>query len=235
MPDEVAETRPLRRFRGEGVVDSRSRRAGVTYDLSEIPNSAGFYGHVEREMTVVYAGDRFTLTFPQLQTALEGPLDWVAYELDDLSIEQSYELGIGQLREIGLGDPQVAVALLLGGPAANLTPRGLGSIEGTTVSEYAFESDIGRAVRVLGGEGPDVVLDTLLRQLDVGTVLVRVAVDGDGLARRITWSASYTHGPGVRGRVGLRVAVSLAPKTDRSTVARPQPNQVVVWEKQLSR
>lgn len=233
MPEALAEARPQRRFSGEGLLEATSGRAGVTFDMSEIPNSAGFYGHVEGEMSVLYQDDRFTLTFPLLQTALPDEEAWVAFEVDDLSLEHSLELGIGQLREVGLAAPQLAISLLGGGPSGLLPPGGYGKVDGTRVSEYSFDSDLAQA---FDAAGPAVkpVLKTLLAKLKVERVPVLIWVDGDSVARKISWETSYLPAPGIGKELKLGVTVTLSRSAEAAHVEVPAPETVVVFEDELS-
>ena len=186
MPEGFDELQPERAFRGRGVVDQGRGIAGVYYEVAGVPNSAGYFGHVDPTMSVVYEGARFIVSFPELAELLEGPTDWMSYEISDLSDPKMLELGIGQLREIGLSDPRLATELLAA--VGNLETRMLSP--GEPRLGRAFQATVVVASLADTGSEMQPVFEELLA-LGVSSIDVEVVVDPDNRISRFAYSLSY--------------------------------------------
>lgn len=186
MPSDFDDAQPERVFKGRGVVDHERDIAGVYFDVAKVPNSAGYFGHVDPTMSVVYEGSRFIVSFPELAHLLEDPTDWMSYELSDLSDPGLLDLGIGQLREIGLSDPRLATELL--SQVGELQVRPARSEDLPSLSPFRATVDIAS----LAGSGSEMqpLFEELLA-LGVTSIDVDVDLDPEGRVGRVAYSLSY--------------------------------------------
>ena len=187
MPSDFDDGHPTRTFRGRGVVHQGRGIAGVYFAVAKVPNSAGYFGHVDPTLSVIYEGPRFMISFPTLAEILGGQVDWMSYELDDLSKRKMLRLGIGQLREIGLSDPRFASQLLAG--VSGELQRRPGTPAASTLVPYSALVNITSAAEASGDEmGP--VLEELI-ELGVTSMDVELDLDTQGRLGRFAYSLSY--------------------------------------------
>ncbi len=229
MPPQLDDGVPDREFTGRGVVHQGREIAGVYFDVADVPNTAGYFGHVdERDLTAIYVGSRFIISFPVLADVLPGRVDWMSYELASFSHPKMLRLGIGQLREIALSDPRFAVALLGGATG------GLRSVQPTPGTEsvgrpFSTVADIAAAASATPEMGP--VFEEMLA-LGVSKVDIAVDVDGEDRVGRVTYSLRYPPGRGSRP-VRLSVEMTFVYGV-RPGLGAPPPRSVVEIEDHLS-
>ena len=186
MPSDFDDGQPERSFKGRGVVDQGRSIAGVYFSTRKVPNAAGYLGHVDPTMSVVYEGSRFIVSFPQLAELLADPVDWVSYDLDVLSDPVALRLGIGQLREIGLSDPRLANGFLAG-TSDELQAASPGTDPyGDT---YIASVDVASAAEA-SGDDLRPIFEGLIR-LGVTSVDVEVGLDTEGRLGSFAYSLSY--------------------------------------------
>lgn len=210
MPPEFDDGVPAREFEGEGLADFAGNLAEVEYGMGEVPNSAGFFGHVDGDLTVVYEGSRFVLTFPIMADVLEGDLEWMSYRLSDFSHPKILAAGIGQLREIGLADPRIGFALASSGLGGEPDANGRLPIDlAQAQAEVAPEAQ--RALQELQGLG-------------VQQVLLGIEVDEEGLLRAYSYELAYP--PGGSGGRDAQVSITVEiteTGADGSVEVPPEP------------
>ena len=203
MPPDFDDGQPERSFEGRGFMDWDSDLAGVTYQMSDVPNAAGYFGDVGKKMSVFYLKGGFLASFPLLVRALGGQGDWFHYELRDFVSPKIRRLGIGQLREIGLSDPRLGLALLQGLPD-ELSGGFYSPVEETSASNYALTSDVAAAA----AEADDFLgpqFDALL-DLGLNQVKMELALDPLERVRRLTYELTY---PPADGSPPARLFVTL--------------------------
>ena len=225
MPEDFDDGVPRRRFAGEGFLDRTQDVAGITYRLGPVPNAAGYFGQADGKTAVYYTEDAFLLSFPVLAEALAGPADWFRYELDDFSIPRIRKLGIGQLREIGLADPRLALALLQGGPEE--LPGAAG-----TSGPYSFSTDVALAAGA-SGHGLDIPF-AALADLGVSSVEMTLSLDEEQRVKQLDYTMSYPPAPG-SGRVDLRVQIGFARYGLKGQLDLPAVPTIAHYEEYLSR
>ena len=196
MPPDFDDGVPDRTFGGTGFLDRDKDLAGINYEMSTVPNSAGYFGQVDREMNVFYLGSEWIVSFPLMAQSLPGRLDWLSYDLETVAKPKAQKLGIGQLREIGLSDPRLAIALLGGADAleqGTLTPPPAPEVAPTPpapgsptflavadVARAAAAADPGLRRRVRG-----------LQDLGVDSIDLLLYLDEEGRLATVTYSMSY--------------------------------------------
>lgn len=191
MPPDFDDGVPRREIEGEGLADFGGNLASLDYGMGDVPNSAGFFGHVEGDLSVVYEGQRFIITFPLMAEVLEGELDWMSYNLSDFADPVAQGAGIGQLREIGLADPRLGFALASSGVGGEPDLEGRLPIDLAQASA-AVESEIQPAVKAL-------------QELGLEHVLLTTEVDEAGLLRGFSYDLAYPP----RGAGGRNVRLSV--------------------------
>ena len=229
MPEEFDDGVPSRRFTGEGILDQSLDAAGITYRLDSVPNAAGYFGHAPGKTSVFYARDGFILSFPMLAQALGGSVDWLSYEVDDFSDPDVLSLGIGQLREIGLADPRLGLALLQGA-TGELAPGPV--VTADTPPVYDFSADVGRASKAVGG-----VLTVpfgALEDLGVKTTDMSLTVDDEQRVLSLQYSLAYPPAPNSKD-VRMRVQMDFSEYGLDGDLSLPSPETVVDYEEYLKR
>ena len=229
MPQDFDDGVPRRRFAGEGFLDRNQDVAGITYRLSSVPNAAGYFGQADGKTSVFYTEDAFLLSFPVLAEALAGPADWFRYELDDFSVPSIRKLGIGQLREIGLADPRLALALLEGGPEE--LPAAAAATEGDS-PQYRFTSDVAAAAGETGN-GSDIPF-AALAELGVGSVEMTLSLDDERRVQSVGYTMSYPPAPG-SGMVTLDVRIGFVKYGLKGRLDLPPVPTIAHYEEYLSR
>lgn len=196
MPPDFDDGVPSREFVGDGVADFSDNLASVDFALGEVPNSAGYFGHVEGDLSVVYQDERFIITFPLMADVLDGELDWMSYELSDFLAPDVLDRGIGQLREVGLADPRLGFALVSAGL------RDDPEAEGEVLVDITQPSD------VVGPELQPVIQE--LRNLGVTQVDLAMEVDEDGLLESYSYDLAYPPNGvgGPKARLSVTVEIS---------------------------
>jgi hypothetical protein len=205
MPPAFDDGVPKRRFIGRGVFDRTRDIVGMTYDVSKVPNAAGYLGHIEGGLSVFHGDSRFLVSSPVIARVLPGGVDWLMYDLEDFSRPKALELGIGQLREIGLSDPRLVLSLLAA--PQDLVPIGTGTEQGVAVTTYRSEVDLVDAAQS-APRNAATRFSLLREELGVETADVRVSADAEGVVHSIRYSIGYPPSPGSRP-VRLRVTVDL--------------------------
>ena len=231
MPPDFDDGQPKRSFEGRGFLDWESDLAGVTYEVGGVPNTAGYFGHVEDELSVFYSEGGFVASFPILVSALRGQGEWFRYELADFSTNKIRTLGIGQLREIGLSDPRLALALLRGLPD-QLTGGFDSSIEETSTTNYVLAADVATAA----AEAPEPLAPQFeaLSELGVSQVEVELALDPLQQVRRVKYGMSYAPAPG-SPPVRLTVTLDLLKFGLEGGLTPPPEARVLDYSEYLSR
>ena len=201
MPEDFDDGVPDRAFSGTGFLDQDRTLAGVEFEMSKIPNSAGYFGHVDGRLSVFYSESEFVLSFPQMAETLPGPLDWLSYDLELMADPEAQKLGIGQLREIGLSDPRLGLALLRGADALQEGPPPSTPMAATPTSMptptgrvYKAVADVAAAMQASGPELEPVLAG--LQALGVTSVDVGVTVDDEDRLETIGYTLSYAPKPG---------------------------------------
>ena len=192
MPPAFDDGQPRRSYQGRGFLDWEAELAGVTYEVSDVPNAVGYFGHVENKLSVFHSDPGFVASFPVLVKALDGEGEWFRYELEDFSQERIRKLGIGQLREIGLSDPRLGLGLLRGLPD-QLTEGFYSPVEETAATNYVLTADVAAAA----AEAPDGLAPQFDALLDLGVdeVDVELALDPLERVRRVKYELSYPPAP----------------------------------------
>ena len=229
MPEAFDDGVPRRRFAGEGFLDRSQNLAGITYRLSGVPNAAGYFGQADGKTSVYYTEDAFVLSFAVMAKALDGPADWFRYELDDFSVPSIRKLGIGQLREIGLADPRLALALLEGGPD-ELPVASAATEDGS--AEYRFSSDTVSAAGA-PGHGLD-ILFAALAELGVTSVDLTLSLDEEQRVHRLGYAMSYRPEPGA-GMVDLHVQIEFLKYGLEGQLGLPPTRAIAHYEEYLTR
>lgn len=193
MPPDFDDGLPRREIEGDGQADFAGNVASVEYAMGEVPNSAGFFGHVAGDLSVVYEGPRFIVTFPLMADVLQGDLDWMSYQVSDFSHPKILAAGIGQLREIGLADPRLGFALASSGVGGEPDPEG-----GLPIDLAQAQSEIVPEVQPVLQE---------LQALGVEQVVLLTEVDEEGFLRSYSYDLSYP--PGGSGGRQARVTVNV--------------------------
>ena len=197
MPPDFDDGIPDRGFTGEGFFDRDRNLAGINYEMSGVPNSAGYFGQVDGEMNVFYTDSEWIVSFSLMASALPGRLDWLSYDLETVADPRAQELGIGQLREVGLADPRLGLALLAAAESLDEggyvpTPVGTASSASpppATGPVYRAVADVAAAT---GAAQPG--LQPLLEGLsDLGVTEVELGVtlDAEGRVATLTYGLSY--------------------------------------------
>ncbi len=197
MPPDFDDGIPEREIAGEGLADFERNLASVEYAVDDVPNSAGFFGHVDGDLSVVYEGSRFLATFPLMADVLEGELDWMSYQLSDFSHPTVLDKGIGQLREIGLSDPRLGFALISSTPEATTDPAPQVSV------------DLAQAA---GAVDPD-LRPTLeeLQDLGVQRLIFATTEDTEGVLTSYSYELTYPPdgtGGGAEAEVSVTVEIT---------------------------
>ena len=230
MPSDFDDGLPDRSFLGRGIVDQGEALANVNFEVGHVPNTAGYFGHVDPELAVVYEGPRFMVSFPILAELLAGPTDWMSYDLAALAERKMLRLGIGQLREVGLSDPRFAVGLLAGatGDLLPLVPS-----PGSNPSLHAHSTTVSVAMAAAeAGEDLGPVLDQLIA-LGVSSLDVDLDIDSANRIGRFAYSLSYPPRVGSRA-VRLRVMMEFPKYGVDEDLQAPEPPSVVMIEDYLS-
>ena len=183
MPKEINDGFPRRSFSGEGGLDLGSSLASASYSMEDVPNSAGYMGHVSGDLEVVYSGSGFTATFPEMAEVLGDDADWMSYDFDALTNPRAVQLGIGQLREVGLSDPRLAMALLNGAEEATEGASGSGV--------FTTEIDLDAAVDATADTELGETLTLLRDRLRVSIAEAEVELDGEGRITGVDYSLAY--------------------------------------------
>ena len=198
MPPDFDDGIPDRAFVGEGFLDRDRNLAGINYEMSDVPNSAGYFGQVDGEMNVFYSGSEWIVSFALMTSALPGRLDWLSYDLEVMADPAAQELGIGQLREVGLADPRLGLALLEGAEsleAGGYVPSPVATTTPVTPSSspagpaYRAVADVARAAETAHAalrpllEG---LADLAITQVELGVML-----DADGRVGSLTYGLTY--------------------------------------------
>lgn len=209
MPPDFDDGVPMREIEGEGAADFERNLASVDYAMGDVPNSAGFFGHVEGDLSVVYQGPRFILTFPLMADVLEGDLDWMSYNLSDFADPVAQGAGIGQLREIGLADPRLGFALASSG------------VGGEPDADGGIPIDLGQASGAVEPEAQPAI--QALQELGLQEIVLVAEVDSEGLLRSYSYELAYSpRGPETGGRkVRLSVTVELTEVGVEETIEVP--------------
>lgn len=229
MPEDFDDGVPRRSFDGKGVMVDDGKIAAVIYDWSDVPNGAGFLGHARR-LTVVFGTGGFTVSFAALRRAVTPAL-WVNYELDDFSSPKAIELGIGQLRELGMSDPLLALAYLQGADD-EIEELGTESIRGTRTTRFRARLDLAAAFERLSGplksSGPSIT-----QQLRITDLPADVWVDGEGVVRKMGFTQSYAPAPGSE-KVTIRVTVEFYDFGIDADVRVPPEKEVIAYDEYLT-
>lgn len=242
MPEGLDDGVPRRRITGTGILGEGGDLASAEFEMSEVPNSAGYFGHVPGPMSVVYEGSNFLVTFPIMADALAEPFDWVRYDLEHLSQPSVIELGIGQLREIGLADPRLALALLRS-PTAALSAETPAAAPATTGIATAIDTpteDLGA-----GGSGDVVVVDPaqaattapvhleLLEEvagMGVQPVEITPELDSEGGLQSLSYELAYPAEPNSTELVTLQVTIDFVETGAGDPVEAPPADVVQPYD-----
>lgn len=208
MPKSLDDGLPERRIKGEGVVAADRAAATMDYKMSKIPNSAGFFGHVDGELAVAYSGAEMMISFPLLEGVLAKepePGTWLSWDLEFLSTEYLLDLGVGQLRELALSDPRLGLALLTGVEEAEEPTEG--EVGGTPVSQYEVQAgtlEAGDAVPEL-----EPIFTEMWEGLAMRRIPMTVSVDEEGRIRRLEYRLVYPEkrAPILKGTRNVRLDV----------------------------
>lgn len=195
MPPDLDDGIPSRDIAGEGLANFEESLASVDYGMDDVPNSAGFFGHVSGDMSVVYEGSSFLVTFPVMADVLEGDLDWLSYQVSDFSNPRVLGAGIGQLREIGLADPRLGFALASSGAGGEPDPEGRLPIDLRRASDEV-EPDIRPTIAAL-------------QELGVQQVLLATEVDEDGFLNAFSYELAYSPRGPATGARQVKISVSV--------------------------
>lgn len=231
MPADFDDGQPLRSFSGRGFWDAETEVGGLNYRMDGVPNAAGYFGHAEGRVSVFYIDDGFLLSFPVLAEALPGAEDWFRYELSDFAVPQIRRLGIGQLREVGLSDPRVALALLEGLP--DLLEGGrYKAVEETAATVFEVQAD----VAAVSDSAPPSVKAQVQGLLDLGVeqVEMELALDPLERIRRIRYQLSYAPAPGSKP-VRLSVSVDLLEFGLEGGLTPPPARQIADYSDYIAR
>ena len=227
MPQEFDDGVPSRRFVGEGILDQSLDVAGITYRLDSVPNAAGYFGHAPGKTSVFYARDSFILSFPVLAKALGGSVDWLSYEVDDFFDREVLRLGIGQLREIGLADPRLGLALLQGA-TGELAPGPV--VTADTPPVYDFSADVGKAARAMG----DVLTVPFQTLADLGVRTTDMSLTVDDEQRVVSLQYSLAYPPASKAKdVRMHVQMEFSEYGLDGDLSLPPPDTVVEYEEYL--
>ena len=225
MPEDFDDGVPRRRFTGDGFLDQSQDVVGITYRLSSVPNAAGYFGQADGKTSVFYTEDAFLLSFPVMAEALRGPADWFRYEVDDFSVPSIRKLGIGQLREIGLADPRLALALLAGGPEELPPPS---AAPGSGSPQHGFSSDVAGAA-----EGGGDIRFAALADLGVGAVEMTLSLDDEQRVESLGYRMSYPPAPGSKP-VDLQVQIEFVEYGLQGELELPPTGTIAHYEEYLA-
>ena len=227
MPKTLDDGVPRRQISGEGVVATDLSEAQVDYEMSEVPNSAGFFGHVDGDLAVGYAEEDMLITFDLLdENVLKNDGSWISYELPFLSTEYMFKLGIGQLRELFLSDPRVGLALLEGVEDRG-EPSGEGDVDGAAVTEYEVEADTKAAAEAVPALAP--ILKEMRRNLELSSIPMVVSVDENDQIRRLDYQMVFPAKKG-SGKVRLNVRHDLTEFGVEQGPELPPADEVVTYQ-----
>lgn len=197
MPSDFDDGIPERAFGGTGFLDQDKALAGINYEMSSVPNSAGYFGQVDGEMNVFYSGSEWIVSFPLMASALAGRLDWLSYDLETMADPRAQELGIGQLREIGLADPRLGLALLGGagslerGAPTSIPPAATPASPAPTPTgtPHRASADVAGAAQAATTELRPLLEG--LQELGVTTVELGVTLDSERRVETLSYTLSY--------------------------------------------
>lgn len=228
MPPSLDDGIPVRPIEGSGSMAADRSVASLTYELSDVPNSAGFLGHVDGELEVVYSDNQMLISFPILRDILPEATPWMSYELSFLSLKSTMKHGIGQLRELALSDPRLGIALLQGAedPAG---PAGDADAEGA-VTEYKLAVAPGDAADAVPEFAPR--LAEMEQGLKIDNIPMTVLLDDQRRIRELEYELVYPAKKG-RGKVRLTVTTVLSAFGGDVEPEAPGEDEVVSYEEYL--
>ena len=230
-PSELNSGSMRRRFSGEGVLDMQGSLAAVDYDMGNVANAAGFFGHTE-EMSVVYTDSSFAVTFAEMATVLPDEFEWMSYDLEMLSDPRAEAAGIGQLREIGLSDPRLGFALLHGAVDEGQPIEAEDAGAEPTDEHFSTEADVERALHIEPSSDIRAILRTLLEVLGVSTVEIEYSLDDEERFNHIAYSLSYPVA-GASKELKLDVSVEFT-GFDAGPIEEPEEDTVMGYEGYLN-
>ena len=204
LPDQVSEGVTDREFTGEGVFDPGSGISEITYDFSKVPNGFGVLGQVD-EVDVVYEEGTYSATFDRLDRFIDGR-EWMGFEFPVFYSLEVVGGDNGQLRELSLTDPSVALALVEGA-------------SGLTV-------DVAAAADASGSP----VLDYLAAKLGVEEGQLTGVLGDDGLIERLDYQLRYPPLPVDDDPAILTVSLELVPSTSEFDAKPPVAGDVLPYK-----
>lgn len=227
MPKTLDDGVPRRQISGEGVLATDLSEARIDYEMSKVPNSAGFFGHVDGDLATGYAEDDMLITFDLLdKNVLKDDGSWISYELPFLSTEYMFSIGIGQLRELFLSDPRVGLALLEGVEERG-DVSGEAQINGVAVTEYEVEADAKAAAETVPELSP--IFKEMHRNLELSSIPMVVSVDENDRIRRLDYEMVFPAKKG-SGKVRLNIRHDLTEFGVEAGPELPPADEVVTYE-----
>ena len=206
MPEDLSDGVERRELLGSGTFDPASRKASIEYDLSQIPNGFGFLGSV-KDVTVYYSEGSFVTTSDDLERVTGGN-EWLGFRFMDFYTEPVAFSDTGQIRELGVMDPSLAVDLF----AAS---------DGSVADAEALEASSSETIRFLAAE------------LEVDRVEVDATMDAEGVPSMLRYQLEYPVKPGDDSVVSITVTIDLRPTTTE-LLMEPSADEVIPYRELLT-
>jgi hypothetical protein len=176
-------------FTGEGAFDYAERTGSATFDFGELFASLGLPA-ADDPIQAIFDGPVIYLNFPLLAAFLPDAKPWI--KLDPATLGEQQGLDLGQLQQLGQGDPSQLLDYLKA-TTAGVEEVGTEEVGGVETTHYRGTIQLDRVAEQVPPEQreqAEAAIDRLIEQTGATEIPVDAWVDGDGLVRRLEYSYS---------------------------------------------